>query len=69
MELTLAELEEAINYWRARSPAQGDALVLAPQVKALAEVYALMIVHHMPRVQVPLLSPAARDALAAWQSR
>jgi hypothetical protein len=69
MELTLAELEDAINYWRARSPAQGDALVLAPQVKALAEIYALMIVHRMPRVQVPLLSPAARDALAGWRSQ
>lgn len=37
----VVEIEAAINYWRARSPSP-DGFTLAPELRALAEVYALM---------------------------
>ena len=38
----ITDIEAAINYWRGRAPSP-DGVLLAPEVKALAEVYALMI--------------------------
>ncbi|MGB7481265.1 MAG: DUF3717 domain-containing protein [Burkholderiaceae bacterium] len=43
MEITLPELEQAINYWRRQRPATGEECALSPEVDALATVYALMI--------------------------
>lgn len=60
----ITDIEAAINYWRARAPsAQG--LGLAPEVQALAEVYALMVYHHEDEADEWTLPPAA---LAAWQA-
>lgn len=60
--LHITDIEEAINYWRSRAPAV-DGVLLAPPVKALAEVYGQLVhtrqseipEHHMPS-----------EALAAW---
>ena len=43
MEITLNELEEAINYWRIRCPARGEQCALSAEVNTLATVYATMI--------------------------
>jgi len=63
---TLADLETAINYWRARLPSQGEALCLCDQASALAEPYALMIFNARPAIEQNELSPAALEALAEW---
>ena len=58
----ITDIEAAINHWRSRAPA-GDGWGLTPQVKALAEVYALMVYHHEDEADEDSL-PA--PALAAW---
>ena len=43
--LHITDIEAAINYWRERHPSP-DGVLLQPEVRALAEVYALMIFWH-----------------------
>jgi hypothetical protein len=43
MDLSVQELEAAINYWRDKRPARGNEYALSPEVNALATLYALMI--------------------------
>lgn len=60
----ITDIEAAINHWRARLPSP-DGFTLAPQLHALAELYALMVYGHedeMDEADFPL------DALAAWQA-
>ena len=38
----ITDIEAAINYWREQKPSP-DGVTLAPELRALAEVYALMI--------------------------
>lgn len=65
--LTLSELEAAINYWRSRSPSQGDELALCPQAAALAEPYAMLIFERKQAVAVDGLSTGAQQALEEWR--
>ncbi|MGA7778496.1 MAG: DUF3717 domain-containing protein [Paraburkholderia sp.] len=64
-DITIHELEAAINFWRARSPSSGDELVLCKEASALSKPYALLIVQRQTT-----LSPEALDAIAreAWDS-
>jgi uncharacterized protein DUF3717 len=64
-EITIHELEAAINFWRARSPSSGDELVLCKEASALSKPYALMIVQRQHT-----LSPDRLDGIArqAWDS-
>ncbi|HEY0293988.1 MAG TPA: DUF3717 domain-containing protein [Bordetella sp.] len=64
--ITLPQLEEAINYWRNRAPAQGEESRLCPEAAALASPYALMIIGHRPEIGADELAPAARAAYQAW---
>ncbi len=41
----ITDIEAAINYWREKKPSP-DGVTLAPELRALAEVYALMIFYH-----------------------
>ncbi|MBC7647948.1 MAG: DUF3717 domain-containing protein, partial [Vitreoscilla sp.] len=41
----ITDIEAAINYWREKSPSP-DGITLAPELRALAEVYALMVFYH-----------------------
>ena len=41
----ITNIEAAINYWRDRKPSP-DGVTLAPELRALAEVYALMVYFH-----------------------
>jgi hypothetical protein len=65
--VTIQELEAAINYWRSRSPSEGDELRLCPEASALAKPYALMIVQGAQRVPVDVLDDMARSAVQRFQ--
>jgi hypothetical protein len=64
-EITINELEAAINFWRARSPSEGDELALCKEASALSKPYALMIVQRHQCVPQEALDELARDA---WNS-
>ncbi len=58
----ITDLESAINYWRGKKPSP-DGFSLAPETRALAEVYARMVFDQALAIDETALSPAA---LAAW---
>jgi hypothetical protein len=64
-DMTINELEAAINFWRTRSPSSGDELSLCKEASALSKPYALMIVQRQATLSPEGLDPAARDA---WDS-
>jgi hypothetical protein len=68
MELSLQELEAAINYWRARRPARGNEYALSAEVKVLARVYALMIYNHASSLTLEQLDASARQLLLSWRA-
>jgi predicted Fe-S protein YdhL (DUF1289 family) len=61
----ITDIEAAINYWRDRSPSP-DGVTLAPELRALAEVYALMIFHHQDEAAENGFPAKALDAWLAW---
>ena len=63
--LHITDLESAINFWRAKKPSP-DGVALSPEVRALAEVYALMVYHHLSEWPADRLSIPQVDALHAW---
>jgi uncharacterized protein len=60
----ITDIEAAINYWRARCPSR-DGVTLAPQVRALADLYARMVYQRQELAEERAFSP---DAWAAWQT-
>lgn len=68
MELSLQELEAAINFWRDRRPARGNEYALSAEVKILARVYAMMIYHHASSLTLEQLDAGARALLLAWRA-
>lgn len=69
MELTLTELEEAINYWRGLRPSTGNEQALSSEVNTLASVYALMIFEHAKTVPLESIDSAALQLLQDWRAR
>ncbi|SAI66318.1 Protein of uncharacterised function (DUF3717) [Bordetella ansorpii] len=65
--ICLPDLEDAINYWRARLPSQGEEARLCAQAAALARPYALMILAHRHDIAPDDLSPEALDAYRQWR--
>ncbi|WP_341891470.1 DUF3717 domain-containing protein [Variovorax sp. YR752] len=61
----ITDIESAINWWRARSPSP-DGISACAEVRALAEVYALMVWHHDLHLDEDGLSGRAREAWLAW---
>ena len=61
----ITDIEAAINYWRERSPS-ADGITLAPELRALAEVYALMVFYREDEVGVAGFPPKAMTAWKAW---
>ena len=61
--LHITDIEAAINFWRDRSPSP-DGFTLAPPLRALAEVYALMVYYRQDEADEASF-PA--QAMAAWQ--
>ena len=64
-DITINELEAAINFWRTRSPSSGDELVLCKEASALSKPYALLIVQRQNALPQERLDENAR---AAWDS-
>ena len=64
-EISIQELEAAINFWRARSPASGDELVLCKEASALSKPYALLIVQRQNTLTRDGLDAFAQQA---WDS-
>ena len=61
----IADIEAAINFWRAAQPPL-DGLTLAPQVRALAEVYATLVFRRADEIDADALPAAATAAWHAW---
>ena len=61
----ITDIEAAINYWRAKSPSP-DGITLAPELRALASVYALMVFHREDEVEIVGFPAAAMAAWLAW---
>ncbi len=60
----ITDIEAAINFWREKKPSP-DGITLAPELRALAEVYALMVYYHEDEADEASF-PA--KALAAWHA-
>jgi len=63
--LHITDLESAINWWRARSPSP-DGITACAEVRALAEVYGLMVYGHQTERDEGDWPPAALGAWLAW---
>ena len=61
----IIDIEAAINHWRSKNPALDGCLTLAPEVRALASVYALMVFGHQDTVDE---TSCPAEALAAWHA-
>jgi len=59
----ITDIEAAINHWRSRAPSP-DGISLAPEIRALGEVYAQMVYRREDEVDEDRLPP---EAMAAWQ--
>ena len=63
--IPISDIEAAINHWRARAPSP-DGVALAAPLRALAEVYALMVFHGADEADETTLPAAARAAWLDW---
>ena len=63
--LHITDIESAINWWRARSPSP-DGITACAEVRALAEVYALMVYRRESGCDEDSMPVPARDAWLAW---
>lgn len=61
----VTDIEAAINHWRERAPSS-DGVTLAPELRALAEVYALLVIRHEDEVDEASMPAPAREAWLAW---
>ncbi|MDB5774801.1 MAG: hypothetical protein JWP38_934 [Herbaspirillum sp.] len=69
MNLTLTDLEEAINYWRRQRPATGEECALSPEVNLLAGIYAMMIFDGLTERPMDTVDAAARQLLTLWRQQ
>jgi hypothetical protein len=67
MNLILTDLEQAINYWRARRPSQGEESALSAEVNALANVYALMIYQKQNSLPLEQLPGEVIQLIQGWR--
>ncbi|MEY4436040.1 MAG: hypothetical protein RLY41_215 [Pseudomonadota bacterium] len=61
----ITDIEAAINYWREQKPSP-DGVTLAPEIRALAEVYALMIYYHHDEAAEKGFPAKAYEAWLGW---
>lgn len=60
----ITDIEAAINFWRRKKPSP-DGVTLAPELRALAEVYARMVFYHQDEAD-EMRFPT--EAMAAWRA-
>jgi uncharacterized protein len=61
----ITDIEAAINYWRARAPSP-DGITLSPQLRALAQVYALLVFYKQSKADERTMPRKAYDAWLTW---
>jgi hypothetical protein len=61
----ITDIEAAINWWRARSPSR-DGVAACAEVRALAEVYGLMVYHQETLCDEATMPARARQAWLDW---
>ena len=61
----ITDIESAINWWRDKSPSP-DGVSLCAELRALAEVYALLVYHRQTEADETTMPAAARQAWLAW---
>ena len=61
----ITDVERAINWWRERSPSI-DGITACPEVRALAEVYALMVYYRQAQCDEDTMPTVARQAWLDW---
>ncbi|MDZ7910090.1 MAG: DUF3717 domain-containing protein [Gemmobacter sp.] len=61
----ITDIEAAINHWRERSPSP-DGVSLGPELRALAQVYALLVYHRQTEADEASMPAPARQAWLAW---
>jgi len=61
----ITDIEAAINWWRERSPSP-DGITACSEVRALAEVYALMVYYRESDCDDGSMPTASRAAWLAW---
>jgi predicted Fe-S protein YdhL (DUF1289 family) len=61
----ITDSEAAINWWRERSPSP-DGITACAEVRALAEVYALMVYYREPLCDERSMPAKAHEAWLAW---
>jgi hypothetical protein len=69
MDITLPELEQAINYWRSLRPSIGEERALSPEVDTLATIYAMMIFNQTKVVSLDMIGQAAQQLLESWRKQ
>ena len=65
-QISITDIEAAINYWRLTHPSVGEELRLNAQAAALAEPYAMLIVTKRPSLSFDELDVHAQQALHDW---
>ena len=68
MDLSVQELEAAINYWREQRQIDPHRVEPGPEVNALAVVYALMIYRRASHVNVETLDAGVRALVDGWRA-
>ncbi len=63
--LHITDIEAAINWWRDRKPSP-DGITACAEVRALAEVYALLVYHREGECDEASMPASARQAWLAW---
>jgi predicted Fe-S protein YdhL (DUF1289 family) len=61
----ITDIESAINFWRERSPSP-DGVSACAEVRALAEVYGLMVYYHEAECDEATMPGKAYQAWLAW---
>ncbi len=61
----ITDIESAINYWREKKPPV-DGFSLGPEIRALAEVYALLVYYHEVEADEFTFPQPALDAWLVW---
>ena len=68
-DITLSELEQAINYWRGLRPSRGEERALSAEVNQLAEIYALMIYERLRTLPRARVNAGVVELLEAWRGQ
>jgi predicted Fe-S protein YdhL (DUF1289 family) len=61
----ITDIESAINWWRDKSPSP-DGVSLCAELRALAEVYALLVYYHEAECDEDSMPPQAKAAWLTW---